>query len=100
MYKYVIYCYKKRSSSTYLIRATTMKTSPAWQRTRLRHQSKLSRSLELSSIRGARDAAARRPGKVGQTPPHVKRSGPSIKNYYEACIRVKYCFVVFMSLES
>jgi hypothetical protein len=79
MYKYVIYCYEKRFSITYLICATTMETSPAWQRTRSRHQSKLSRPLELSSIGGARDAAARWPGEVGQTSPHVKRSGPSIK---------------------
>jgi hypothetical protein len=79
MYKYVIYCYEKRSSSTYLIWATTMETSPVWQRARSRHQSKPSRPSELSSIGGARDAVAHRPGEVGQTPPHVERSGPSIK---------------------
>jgi hypothetical protein len=77
-----------------------METSPAWQRARSRHQSKPSRPSELSSIGGARDAVAHRSGEVGQTPPHVERSGPSIKKYYKACIRVKYCFVVFMSLES
>jgi hypothetical protein len=77
-----------------------METSSAWQRARSRHHSKPSRPSELSSIGGARDVAARWSGEVGQIPPHVERSGPSIKNYYEACIRVKYCFVVFMSLES